>query len=192
VIALALSSQFCWARLWSDASGQHKIDAELVDCQKGVVKLRKPDGKVVDVPLSKLSAEDVGFIKEKMKPAIGTAKELEQQCAKQRSAVDAWKLCETFLAEPLVAQSEKDAAKPKTDVWKERSEKRLMRSGRSWVSASEAEQLKNDADRLITESFRLIEVGSGELAERKLEAASKKDCGKAFCRMRPSPRLVQL
>jgi hypothetical protein len=116
VIALALGSQLCWARIWSDASGQRKIDAELVDCQKGVVKLRKPDGngKVVDVPLSKLSPGDVGFIKEKMKPAISTAKDLELQCAKQRSPVDAWKLCETFLAEPLVAQSEKDAAKPKT------------------------------------------------------------------------------
>ncbi len=50
------------AREWTDQSGAYRIEAELVDVQKGVARLRRPDGSIVSVPLGKLSEADQQFI----------------------------------------------------------------------------------------------------------------------------------
>lgn len=45
-------------RKWQDASGQFSIEAEFVTLQEGKVELKKPDGKIISVPLDKLAAAD--------------------------------------------------------------------------------------------------------------------------------------
>ncbi len=50
------------SREWSDNAGKFKIEASLSFANSTEVKLKKADGKVVTVPLSKLSAKDQGFI----------------------------------------------------------------------------------------------------------------------------------
>jgi len=55
-----------WAetRTWSDASGKYRIEAELVYAGDGNVRLKKTDGRVVTVPLSKLSDADRRFVRD--------------------------------------------------------------------------------------------------------------------------------
>ena len=60
-IALSLAAM-AFAREWSDASGQNKVEAEFVGVKDGNVVLRKPDGKLAQVPLNKLSAADQTFV----------------------------------------------------------------------------------------------------------------------------------
>jgi hypothetical protein len=50
-------------RTWRDAGGIFSIEASLVEAQADVVKLRKKDGNVIQVPVSKLSEADREFIK---------------------------------------------------------------------------------------------------------------------------------
>lgn len=42
---------------WTDSSGQHKITAELVELIDNVAHLKKEDGTIVKIPLSKLNSE---------------------------------------------------------------------------------------------------------------------------------------
>ena len=46
------------ARIWTDASGKHKIDAEFVKLADGVVHLQRPDQSILELSLNKLSQAD--------------------------------------------------------------------------------------------------------------------------------------
>ena len=50
-------------RTWTDASGQHEIEAEFGGAIGKNVKLKKADGEIVMVPLDRLSAQDRAWIK---------------------------------------------------------------------------------------------------------------------------------
>lgn len=50
-------------RIWTDATGEHTIDAEFVSLTAGKVKLRKADGTITTLPLDKLSGDDQAWIK---------------------------------------------------------------------------------------------------------------------------------
>ncbi len=49
-------------REWNDASGGFRVTASFVSMTNGVVKLRKADGKVIDVPMERLSIIDQEFV----------------------------------------------------------------------------------------------------------------------------------
>ncbi|WP_372723409.1 SHD1 domain-containing protein [Novipirellula sp.] len=49
-------------RLWTDSTGQHKVEAELVAATEGKVTLRKKDGSQTVLPLERLCEEDRAFI----------------------------------------------------------------------------------------------------------------------------------
>lgn len=49
-------------RTWTDHTGKYRTEAEMVDAQDGMVRLKKSDGSVVTVPLTKLSEADQEFV----------------------------------------------------------------------------------------------------------------------------------
>lgn len=54
-------------RTWTDSSGKHKIEADFKEIVEGQVKLERPDGKKVSLPLSKLCKDDQAYLKDLMK-----------------------------------------------------------------------------------------------------------------------------
>ena len=50
------------SRLWSDATGKFKIDAVLLDRNANAVRLKKGDGRVVTVPVNRLSKKDQDYL----------------------------------------------------------------------------------------------------------------------------------
>ncbi|MCH8043012.1 MAG: hypothetical protein IID44_04775 [Planctomycetes bacterium] len=52
------------ARTWTDVTGKYKIEATLIDYNQGKAQLKKSNGKVVSVPLSKLSAPDRNYVRQ--------------------------------------------------------------------------------------------------------------------------------
>lgn len=54
-------------KTWTDASGEHKIEAKFNGLLSGTVKLTKRDGSTVKVPLEKLSDEDKAWIENRSK-----------------------------------------------------------------------------------------------------------------------------
>ena len=62
-------------RTWTDVTGQHQVDADLIRLRNGSVELRKTDGAIVMLPLKKLSAGDQQFVRKmqrlKTRKAVG-------------------------------------------------------------------------------------------------------------------------
>jgi hypothetical protein len=56
-------------RRWSDATGKYHVNAELIGVENGKVQLKKSDGKVITIPLAKLSAQDQEALKKLPPPA---------------------------------------------------------------------------------------------------------------------------
>jgi hypothetical protein len=50
-------------RSWSDVSGKFSVEASLISETNGIVSLRKKDGQLISVPLSKLSIVDQDFVR---------------------------------------------------------------------------------------------------------------------------------
>ena len=56
------SAEGLLARTWTDASGKYTVEAEFVARKQGKVYLKRQDGKVINLPLSKLSQADQDFV----------------------------------------------------------------------------------------------------------------------------------
>jgi hypothetical protein len=54
------------ARKWTDVTGKYSVEAELVEFKDGQVRLRKPDGQEITVPLGKLSAADQQHVRQQV------------------------------------------------------------------------------------------------------------------------------
>ena len=50
-------------RTWSDRTGKFKVEAQLVEKTEQSVTLRRPNGRAAEVPLAKLSDEDLSYLK---------------------------------------------------------------------------------------------------------------------------------
>jgi len=73
-------------RIWTDNTGQHRVEAALVVVRNGQVYLEKRDGKVINLPLGRLSRADQEFLK------AGSAASKESPIDQVRSAVVALQL----------------------------------------------------------------------------------------------------
>ncbi|MDK1032452.1 MAG: SHD1 domain-containing protein, partial [Planctomycetia bacterium] len=66
--SLLVTSSVAWARVWKTVSGTYSIEAEFAGVEDGKALLKKTDGKVVAVPLEKLSDADRAHIASLQKP----------------------------------------------------------------------------------------------------------------------------
>jgi len=74
LVALFLAADPAGVRTWTDSTGQYKTEAEFLDFQDGIVRLRRADnGEIKSVPLEKLSEADQQFVKSRMEPRGGSA-----------------------------------------------------------------------------------------------------------------------
>jgi len=51
------------SRIWTSSSGEHTVEAEMVDFKDGKVRLKKTDGKVITLPMEKLSKADQELVR---------------------------------------------------------------------------------------------------------------------------------
>ena len=49
-------------RIWTDSSGKHSIDAELIEFIDGQVRLKKANGEIARLPLGQLSKKDQKYV----------------------------------------------------------------------------------------------------------------------------------
>jgi hypothetical protein len=74
-VTLLASVSDAEVRKWTDASGKYSLQAEFVEFREGNVQLRQADGRLVTIPLEKLSAADQEFVKQQAaQAAVGRAK----------------------------------------------------------------------------------------------------------------------
>ena len=51
-------------RKWTDSTGSFSVNAKLVSNEDGSVKLEKEDGRIITLPLTKLSDKDQTYLEE--------------------------------------------------------------------------------------------------------------------------------
>lgn len=61
LILVALATNVA-AREWTDATGKFRIEAELVQVDAGIAQLRRGDGRIIQVPVARLSEQDQRFL----------------------------------------------------------------------------------------------------------------------------------
>ena len=65
VLVLAGCASLAFARKWTDSTGKHAIEAELVESKDGNVRLKKEDGRLINIPLGHLSDADQNYVRSK-------------------------------------------------------------------------------------------------------------------------------
>ena len=78
LVGLLLIAAFpAWGRKWTSKDGKFSVEAELVEAKDGNVRLKRQDGKIITVPVSKLSKADRDFlasiVKARKKPEVTKA-----------------------------------------------------------------------------------------------------------------------
>ncbi len=75
-------------RTWTDATGKFKLQATFVDFQDGRLKIKKQDGAIVSLPLTKLSKADQRFVSELLRKrrAAANAPKNDSKSAAQQGA----------------------------------------------------------------------------------------------------------
>lgn len=89
--ALMASNREAAAREWVDATGEYRVEADLVEYDEQVVTLRNSDDKLIKVPILRLSLEDRKYLAElnPAEPATPSEEELTDlaACAQETEAV---------------------------------------------------------------------------------------------------------
>lgn len=62
LVALLVTASQTRAREWTDSTGRYTVEAELVEVTDDKVLLKKTDGRIVSVPLARLSAADRDYV----------------------------------------------------------------------------------------------------------------------------------
>ncbi|NLE38088.1 MAG: hypothetical protein GX621_08705, partial [Pirellulaceae bacterium] len=184
----AVSTTF--GRTWKSSNGTYSVDAELVDAVDGVVSLRKPNGDVIKVPLSRLSAEDQAYVAKQdaaesvarsatdtasATGAMRTHSQLSQQANRLRTAYEVLRLYEAFLQDTSVSESDRAAAEVELPIWKGRANKQMVRFGSRWLLPDDANDRRRQARQMVDEALHLLEVGQREAAVDKCVKASRLD-----------------
>jgi len=90
-----LSSAFAESRTWTDSSGKHTVDAEFVDLDGTAVRLRRPSGQVISIPLNRLCEEDREYVRQQTEQHAVDEAELER-CRKAIELSSKWRYAEAL------------------------------------------------------------------------------------------------
>jgi tetratricopeptide (TPR) repeat protein len=171
-------------RIWTDVTGKHHVEAELISADKVQVTLQQKNGKRTVIPLAKLSEEDRAHVQAIIPNTVTgggdaaapddtvTFGQLEDLIADRRKAVDVVSLLEAFLAADEIPLAEKVKAQNALPEWRRLATRNSLRVGKNWIAAEEYQQMKDDEKRLIKEAHRLIDIKSDKLAKEKFLEAS--------------------
>jgi S1-C subfamily serine protease len=177
-------------RTWTSSDGNYSVEAEFVEFKDGNVSLRKTDGDLIKVPLSRLSAENQAYVVERStnddtlstttdvsspRKWARTFTQLVQTSNLLRTAPEVVRLYSTFLEDESITDADRKAAEKQLLVWQGRAEQQMVRIGFRWLTSDEANNQRHQAQQLAAEALRLIEVGQFDAAIDKCLQASKTD-----------------
>jgi hypothetical protein len=61
-LVLAMSATDVRARTWTDSTGKYSVEADFLELHNGSVRLKKPDGTTIMVPINRLSRADQEYV----------------------------------------------------------------------------------------------------------------------------------
>ena len=143
LLIFAVCTPVASARTWTDSTGKFTVEAEFVDFKDGKVQLKKEDGKIVTIPVEKLSEADQAFAKSVKEHAAG-----DTRIASALTSITEEKLIEGLRVfkgnelnlvkteSPMVTEEDVKALMKSQEIAKNTLEK--DKSGRSVLAAANA------------------------------------------------------
>lgn len=172
-------------RVWTSADGKFSTIAEFISTNGVTVELERHDGRVVRVPVAKLSKSDREFIHQQQTGSVAegerpdvagmSSRQLERQARESDTASEALLLYQFFLARTDLPAIERTHAEQRIKHWQNLALKGAIRMGKDWVTREEAEAAKEKAEEKIEMAIEFLRIRNGELAEQALREASKLD-----------------
>lgn len=178
-------------RVWTSADGLHTTIAELVRVEDDIAVLKKANGDLVRVPVTRLSKSDRAYLRgsriadddtsesvpsdTKRRSDLTTAEAVEREAAQARTAADALLVYEFALALDALPTSERRKVEDRMQHWIDLADKGMVRLGNRWVPEEEAERATEDAKKKIELAIEMLYLGNGPLAAQALEEASEAD-----------------
>jgi S1-C subfamily serine protease len=173
-------------RTWTAASGGFTIEAELVDLKGDSVRLKTKDGRVLEVPLSQLSAADQAFARPapaggaapiaasmvmpaKPSTALTRALKSADRC---RLPDEAMVILKVFYDDPQQAAEERAYAAGRLAELKDPAAKKMVRVNKAWVTAEEAAAVRAKADTLMRQGLALLKLKQFDTCQRKFNEAA--------------------
>jgi hypothetical protein len=89
VIVVLLATAFASGREWRDSTGEFSLEAEYQGVENKNAVLKKLDGSIVKVPISRLSAEDQQYLKKKDAVSQQRRERAEREAIAAAAAADA-------------------------------------------------------------------------------------------------------
>ncbi|MCK5528803.1 MAG: hypothetical protein KAI74_03910 [Kiritimatiellae bacterium] len=83
ILVSAFLSTVSLAGTWTNAAG-HSIEAELVDCQNGLVEFKRADGKKISISLQGLSKDSQKRVREQFAKEVKLSPKEKAQCRIQK------------------------------------------------------------------------------------------------------------
>ncbi len=99
---------------------------------------------------------------------------LESEAASCRTAAGAARVYTVALTSAGLEGSDRNAAEARRTHWLELADEGRRRIGREWLDKSGREKLEAEADLYIEQSFEMVRLGNGALAEEHLKEASRR------------------
>lgn len=175
-------------RTWKSAAGNYSTEAELVELKTdGLVRLKRKDGSVVDVPLAKLSAADQEFARAHSSGPAATApsaakpgppkapEEIEEEASGCRTAKEAVLVYKFYLSKPNLSALQRSTAAASLKSWEEKAAQDQVRLGKDWMTKTEADKVRKQAEGKIEQAVEYLRLANGDLARKNLEEASRLD-----------------
>ncbi|CAO3591343.1 unnamed protein product [Absidia cylindrospora] len=72
-------------RTWTDRSGSFKVEAQFLAYTDGKLRLHKANGVKIDVPLERMSAEDIRWVERRTNQPVGSTKKGSQSSSAERT-----------------------------------------------------------------------------------------------------------
>ena len=188
MFALVATGRTGELRTWTSKTGTYSAEAEMVELKgDGNVSLKRKDGRVIDVPLDRLSTADQEYVRQQsgLKDAAGggaasagpakTPEQIESEALDCHTAKEAVLIYKFYLAQSNLTALQRAAAETQLKVWEQKVKDDQVRLGKTWMKKSEADKLRKQADAKIEHGMEMLRLGNGELAQKSLQEASQLD-----------------
>lgn len=119
------------------------------------------------------AAENVSRTTKFKPPTAARVKAVEANAQKCQTADEALVLFKIFLTTAGLTAEEKEQGQSRLEYWEQASSDQMVRVGTKWMPKSEADGLKNEADKLVDEALEMLNVDDFVGANAKLERAGK-------------------
>jgi hypothetical protein len=190
-LAFLLDFSGAAARTWRSISGEYSVEAEFVSFKEGQVRLRRTGGRLITVPLEKLSPGDQQYVRSRAgRPSADASRTWTSNCGRYTTEAAAvsvemgtvWlrKVDGTLIAVPLGDLSEADQKYIRALPYRAKRPDQELSDGVAADNSSGGQPETNGPQTVVLQLRRLEQVGRSARSRSPSDAAFRRTYPQSF------------